>query len=97
MPKPLAAPADVAQPPIGAITMRAPTAPSGNDTALMAAPPQLPGGDAPTLAPVLGGGRPLWVAVHGALMMAAFALLLPSGALLARHRWLFGPDARTVG
>jgi hypothetical protein len=27
---------------------------------------------------------------HGALMLAAFALLMPLGALLARHKWVFG-------
>jgi hypothetical protein len=30
---------------------------------------------------------------HGALMLAAFALLMPLGALLARHKWLFGDAA----
>jgi hypothetical protein len=29
-------------------------------------------------------------AAHGALMLAAFALLMPVGALLARHKWLYG-------
>lgn len=27
---------------------------------------------------------------HGALMAAAFLLLMPAGALLARHKWAFG-------
>ncbi len=27
---------------------------------------------------------------HGALMLSAFALLLPAGALVARHKWVFG-------
>ncbi len=30
------------------------------------------------------------VIAHGTLMIAAFALLLPLGALLARHKWAFG-------
>ncbi len=27
---------------------------------------------------------------HGAMMIVAFAILMPLGALLARHKWLFG-------
>jgi hypothetical protein len=27
---------------------------------------------------------------HGVLMLAAFVLLMPAAALLARHKWLFG-------
>jgi hypothetical protein len=31
---------------------------------------------------------------HGALMIAAFCLIMPSAALLARHRWLFGAEPK---
>jgi hypothetical protein len=27
---------------------------------------------------------------HGAMMLAAFVLLMPVAALIARHKWLFG-------
>lgn len=54
-------------------------------------------GDAILLKPVIRGlGHSTWIYLHGALMLAAFALLLPLGALLARHRWMFGRDPRTV-
>jgi hypothetical protein len=29
------------------------------------------------------------MAVHGALMMISFAVLLPAALLVARHKWLF--------
>lgn len=29
------------------------------------------------------------MAVHGALMMVSFAVLLPAALLTARHKWLF--------
>jgi hypothetical protein len=29
------------------------------------------------------------MAVHGALMMISFAVLLPAALLTARHKWLF--------
>jgi hypothetical protein len=57
-------------------------------------------GDAVQLRPVIqrqpGVPRSLWVFLHAALMMAGFALLLPLGLLLGRHRWMFGRDPRTV-
>jgi hypothetical protein len=34
--------------------------------------------------------------VHGLLMLASFALLMPMGALFARHKWMFGRDNKTV-
>jgi hypothetical protein len=52
--------------------------------------------DAVLLKPVISGDRATWAFLHGALMMGAFGLLLPVGALLARHRWMFGRDPRTV-
>lgn len=30
---------------------------------------------------------------HGAMMLIAFALLMPAGVLLARHKWLFGDES----
>lgn len=34
---------------------------------------------------------------HGAMMIAAFALLMPLGVLLARHKWVFGdPEAGKI-
>lgn len=53
--------------------------------------------DSVQLAPVIGdlrGGS--GVVIHGALMIAAFGLLLPAGMLVARHRWMFGRDPTTV-
>jgi hypothetical protein len=52
--------------------------------------------DAVLLKPVISGDRTTWAFLHGALMMGAFGLLLPMGALVARHRWMFGRDPRTV-
>lgn len=31
---------------------------------------------------------------HGVLLLAAFCLIMPTAALLARHKWLFGADVR---
>ncbi|KAI8472804.1 MAG: hypothetical protein J3K34DRAFT_519505 [Monoraphidium minutum] len=55
-------------------------------------------GDDMLLRPVIASAsapRGLWVYLHAALMLAAFALLMPLGLLLARHRWMFGRDPRT--
>ncbi|GBF98451.1 hypothetical protein Rsub_11096 [Raphidocelis subcapitata] len=64
-------------------------------------------GDAAALA-ALAGARPTLVVpdddaaqaaasrarvAHGVLMLAAFGLLMPLGALLARHKWLYGDHA----
>jgi hypothetical protein len=39
----------------------------------------------------LGGLSPA-LAAHGMLGLIAFALLMPLGMVLSRHKWLFGPD-----
>ncbi|GBF94705.1 hypothetical protein Rsub_07588 [Raphidocelis subcapitata] len=53
-------------------------------------------GDKVLMLPVIpGSDRATWAYLHGALMMTAFALLLPMGALIGRHRWMFGRDPRT--
>lgn len=53
-------------------------------------------GDTVQMRPVLReSSRAMMVYLHGALMLTAFALLMPLGALLARHRWVFGRDPRT--
>ena len=52
--------------------------------------------DSVQLQPVLTGlSREAAATLHGALMLAAFCVLLPGGALVARHRWMFGRDPRT--
>ena len=45
---------------------------------------------------VRGLNRPLCQFLHALLMLAAFALLMPLGALFARHKWMFGRDSKTV-
>jgi hypothetical protein len=45
---------------------------------------------------VRGMDRALMQMLHNILMMAAFALLLPMGMLLARHKWMFGRNPLTV-
>lgn len=45
---------------------------------------------------IRGMDRQLMQMLHNILMMAAFALLLPVGMLLARHKWMFGRNPLTV-
>lgn len=85
-----------------------PVAVVGAAAARTATPSSLVDGDAPPLdakagdklllRPVVKGprNRMALLALHGALMLLAFVVLLPLGALVSRHRWVFGRDTRTV-
>lgn len=44
----------------------------------------------------LGGLSPA-LAAHGLLGMIAFALLMPLGMILSRHKWMFGPEKGANG
>jgi len=46
--------------------------------------------------PILHGNKQLWQFLHSVLMLASFGLLMPLGALLARHKWMFGRNPETV-
>ncbi|KIZ05629.1 hypothetical protein MNEG_2329 [Monoraphidium neglectum] len=84
-----------------------PVAVVGAAAARTATPSSLVDGDAPPLdakagdklllRPVVKGprNRMALLALHGALMLLAFVVLLPLGALVSRHRWVFGRDTRT--
>jgi hypothetical protein len=45
--------------------------------------------------PILQGNKQLWQFLHSVLMLASFGLLMPLGALLARHKWMFGRNPET--